>query len=173
MPINRTANASYDGQELTAYGEKGVNLSFGGLLIQPLIGLQYIDLERDAFKETGAGDLNLNVNKDHVNSLRLSAGGRIAPELPDGFFGAITPEFRGRWVHEFLNDDQAISSNFAGAPGANFIVNSAELGRNFGLVGAGLNAQLSPLVNLYVDYDFLFSSSLESHSGSGGLEFLW
>lgn len=173
MPITRSARANYHGDELSAYFEKGLNLSYAGWRIQPLVGIQYIAMEREDFRETGAGAVGLLVNEDHVNSLRLSAGGRIAPELPEGFFGAIIPELRGRFVHELLDDDQAISASFAGAPGGNFIVNSAELGRNFGIVGAGLNAQLTPAVNLFVDYDFTFSSSLEAHAGSGGLEFLW
>jgi autotransporter-associated beta strand protein len=167
-----TANADYDGQQFIAYGEKGLNLCFGGLRVQPLVGLQYIALQRDAFTESGAFPFNLAVAEDHVNSLRLSAGGRIAPELPPGFFGAIIPEFRGRWVHELKDDDQTLSAAFAGG-GNNFAVTSAELGRNFGVVGAGITAQLSPLVNLYLDYDYTFSSSLEAHAGSGGLEFLW
>jgi outer membrane autotransporter protein len=171
--INRTARADYDGHEFTAYIEKGLNLNWFGWRVQPLIGLQYLALNREGFQETGAGALNLTVNKDHVNSLRFSLGGRIAPEPPQGVVGAIVPEIRGRWVHEFLDDDQAISSNFAGAPGANFIVNSPELGRNFGIVGAGLNIQLGPLANLFLDYDYQFSSQLESHAGTGGLEFLW
>jgi autotransporter-associated beta strand protein len=167
-----TANGDYDGQQFVAYGEKGLNLCFGGLRVQPLVGLQYIALQRDAFTETGAGPFNLVVAEDHVNSLRLSAGGRIAPELPPGFFGAIIPEFRGRWVHELMDDDQTLSAAFAGG-GNNFAVTSAELGRNFGMLGAGITAQLSPMVNLYLDYDYTFSSSLEAHAGSGGLEFLW
>ena len=68
---------------------------------------------------------------------------------------------------------ETLSAAFSGAPGNNFAVTSAELGRNFGVVGAGVTAQLSPLVNLYLDYDYTFSSSLEAHAGSGGLEFLW
>jgi outer membrane autotransporter protein len=167
-----TANGNYDGQQFVAYGEKGLNLCFAGMRVQPLVGLQYIALQRDAFTESGAGPFNLVVAEDHVNSLRLSAGGRIAPELPPGFFGAIIPEFRGRWVHELKDDDQTLSAAFAGG-GNNFAVTSAELGRNFGVVGAGVTAQLSPMVNLYLDYDYTFSSSLEAHAGSGGLEFLW
>ena len=171
--INRTARADYDGHEFTAYVEKGLNLNWYGWRVQPLMGLQYLTLNREAFQETGAGALNLTVNKDHVNSLRFSLGGRIAPEPPAGVVGAIVPEFRGRWVHEFMDDNQAISSNFAGAPGANFIANSSKLGRNFGIVGAGLNIQLGPLAHLFLDYDYQFSSQLRSHAGTGGLEFLW
>ena len=60
-----------------------------------------------------------------------------------------------------------------GRRAANFIVKSPELGRNFGIVGAGLNIQLGPMAHLFLDYDYQFSSQLESHAGTGGLEFLW
>ncbi len=171
--INRTAKGDYNGHEFNAYLEKGANLYMGGATVQPLMSLQYVLLNQEDFTETGAGAANLMVDPDTVNSLRFALGGRISGTLPVGVWGVVTPEFRARWVHEFLDTDQVVTNSFSGAPGANFAIQGVDLGRDYGVIGVGVSANITPTTLLTLDYDLQFSDALSAHTGRGGLEFIW
>ncbi len=52
-------------------------------------------------------------------------------------------------------------------------VHGVDLGRDWALVGTGLNLPLASSANLFVAYDAQFNAYQAFHVGSGGVELAW
>lgn len=76
--IDRTAKSTPDGANLSAYLNLGYDFKVNNFTFGPIIGGQYAHATIAPFTETGAGSLNLRVDRQDVNSLRSMIGGHIA-----------------------------------------------------------------------------------------------
>ncbi len=166
--INTSAEGRYDGTEYSGYAEGGYrfDLSLAGrpLALTPVASLQALRLDTGSYTETGAGALNLSVSADRVSSVKSGLGMAVAMPfvLDDG--RRITPELRGRWLHEFADTTVAVDSRFAAAGGAAFQVSSDSLGRDSAVLGAGLQADLGPRLGFAAGYDVQLQSGLTVHA---------
>jgi len=150
-----TANVgSNTGNQFAAQASIGTDLQWGSLIATPEAGLQYTSVQIGAFTETG--NAALAIGKDDVDSLRSSLGVRLRQDW-NAAFGTLRPEVRAAWQHEFLDDQRSIRASFVDAalPGS-FEAISAGLGRNFGIVGAGLSASLGQQSTVSFNYDYKF-----------------
>ena len=77
------------------------------------------------------------------------------------------------WRHEFLDDNQAFSAAFLEDPATQFQIISAEQARDTIVANLGLGAQLSKSVTVFLDYNGLFSSTMNTHAASAGLRATW
>jgi outer membrane autotransporter protein len=170
--INRTAQASFDGDEFSLYVESGLTGCWRSWVLQPLVGVQFIHLHHDDFAETGASALDLTLPQNGFDSLRLALGARIAHSFYSEKCRRIVPELRVRWMHEFLDDASVIAPGFSLAGGA-FQVRGASLSRDFLSLGAGLTIELNDRVSLFGSYDAQISASENGHGGNGGLQVVW
>jgi outer membrane autotransporter protein len=167
--INTAATANYSGWQGYAYGERGV--TFGGprLALQPFGALQYVYLRQNSFNEDGAGVLNLDGRGSDANSLRTFVGGR-ALFRPHS---RLSPQVRAAWVHELLSTSSIVNAHFGAVGGGAFAVQGLSLGRDWALVGGGLNWQLSGGWSLWGNYDAMVNARQVFHVGSGGVQFVW
>ena len=110
--LTRVAEGDSDGWQGFAYGERGLNLALAdGRTFQPFVGLQYVYARQNAFSETGAGVMGLDVAGIDTHSLRSIVGGRMLMESRINHFGAtVTPEVRGSWMHEYLGTTRSVRS---------------------------------------------------------------
>lgn len=171
--VNRTAESEFSSGQFAFYVEAGGNRNFGNYFLQPLIGLQYVNVSQDAFNETGADSLNLAIPKTTTDSLRSALGGRIARPFFTESGAMVTPEIRARWMHEFFNDPQSVSPSFATAPDDSFTIRGVKLGRDFLVLGAGITAELTPSISAFANYDAQVSVHEQAHGGNGGLKWVW
>lgn len=168
--INRTAEGSHGGWQAGIYGEHG--LTFGGNLacFQPYGALQYVYLGQESFTETGADSINLDVGQIDYNTLRTILGGRLTSNI-------LGPslEFRGQWIHELLDETTPIvSGQWAGGGGVPaFGIKGATLGRDWGLVGMGIDWQYSPQLRFFGGYDWQVNDRQSFHVATGGLHYIW
>jgi autotransporter-associated beta strand protein len=129
----------------------GKEWHWGGLTFGPSVGLSYVNLQVDDFDESGGYSTNLHVNDWSSESLRSRIGGTA--RFTGRFCGvAITPHFSGYWQHEFLDGNQNITSNFEYLPVGSFTVNSPQGDRDTALLDAGVDAQVSGNVGVFLDY---------------------
>jgi fibronectin-binding autotransporter adhesin len=171
--IDRTATANFDANEFSAYVETGLYRHVGAVVVQPLAGLQYINLERDGFTETGADALNLTVGRNSSNSFRGILGARVARPFMTESCRLIVPEVRARWMHEFLDEEEIISPSFAGVGSGSFAIQGVDAGDDFLILGTGVTAGLSDRVSVFVNYDAQFSENETAHGGNGGVQVVW
>ena len=154
MAVGTPNVSSNTGNQFAAQASIGTDLRSGAWVVTPEAGLQYTAVQIGAFTETGAAALN--VGKDDVDSLRSSLGVRVQHEWLGGW-GAFRPEVRAAWQHEFLDDQRGIQASFVDAalPGS-FDTVTAGIGRDFGLVGAGLSASIGQQSTVTFNYDYKF-----------------
>jgi outer membrane autotransporter protein len=165
-----TAAGNYNGNQVGSYLEVGYSLPLGRLQIQPIGAVQYLSLWRNGFSETGAGVADLSGVSVHADSWRSYLGGRIT--IPWGGAMCWLPEVRGFWVHEYSADTRGLGAQFAGG-GPEFLVYGQNLGRDWGLFGAGLTGQFGQRVRIGLHYDGYFTSNAQSHGGMGQLQLTW
>jgi len=123
---------------------KGERLSLGAVG-----GLHYVNVDIDAYTETGVGALGAAVSARSVDSLRSQLGGELALHL-DPSTAMVVPMLRVVWNHEFMDDPLAVTSAFAGAPGVTFSAPGPDLGTDWATVGFGVSGRVSADTNFYL-----------------------
>lgn len=172
LPGAVTARGDYTGNQFSTYLEGGATYALGGWDLQPLVNLQYIALQQNGFTETGAGAAGLTVRSSVNDSLRPGVGLRVArPTIVGGVI--VVPDLHARYAYELLDPDRLVTANLGGVVGGGFTTAGNQLGRNFGLLGLGLNAAFTPNFGGYLGYDATTADRSVSHAGSGGLQFAW
>ncbi|HEX4141928.1 MAG TPA: autotransporter domain-containing protein [Pirellulales bacterium] len=171
--INSTATANYGGWQSQAYLERGVTLQGSKMSIQPYAALQYLYVRQNSFTETGAGVMDLKVAGIDANSLRSLIGVRLAGNSWYVNERPITPVARALWLHEFLSTSTGLNAQFAPIGGNNFAVTGTSLGRDWAILGAGLNWNLGHGWQTYANYDAQVNVQQTFHVGSGGFQYSW
>ncbi len=171
---SQTLQGNYVGHQFGAYAETGFKFDASYVHFQPLVGLQYLSLAQRGFDETG-GSAALNVAGSQADSLRANLGGRIVIHSMTGPRGAVwTPYWQGRWVAELLNNDRIVNASFNGVPiGGTFTTHGNSLGQNYGVLSKGLNVQVTNNWSLFGNIDLMFGSRFNTHTGSGGILYVW
>jgi uncharacterized protein with beta-barrel porin domain len=101
--IDRTADASYNGKDITAYIGAGYHLYSEGFTITPLASLQFTNLAINGYTETGAGDIDLQVNSQNYNFLESGLGVKFARPFDLGDATFFLPDMHFKWLYEILN----------------------------------------------------------------------
>ena len=171
--INRTAQANFAAYEYSAYIEEGMLMIAGcGWKMQPYTALQYINVQRDRFVESGANSLNLDVAKSQTDSLRGITGVRFAGEWCC-CEQTFVPNLHGSYVREFLKESRFISASLDGTAGSNFIIAGDSLGHDFGVVGGGLSWVCNEHCQITTGYDYTKSRRSGSNNGTAGVQVTW
>ncbi len=169
-----TADGSYNANQLGVLLEAGQNQSLGNFVVQPLVGLQFINLWTDSFAENATGGVGLNVDDQSDSSLRGSVGGRLLRPMTLRGGRTFVPEMQARYMYEFLDSSQSIGATFAGAaPGAPFAIQGVSAGNSFIVYGAGGSLVLNDSFSIYGHYIGQASDQMTSHTGTGGFQFRW
>ncbi len=172
--INTTASANYGGWQSQAYLERGITLQGSKGSIQPYAALQYLYVRQNSFTETGAGVMNLKVAGIDANSLRSLIGVRLAGNAGLSLGGGpITPVARALWLHEFLSTSTGLNAQFAPIGGTSFAVTGTSLGRDWAILGTGLNWNMGRGWQAYANYDAQVNVVQTFHVGSGGFQYTW
>lgn len=171
--IASQAAGNYDGWQSVAYGEYGRALNVGRGRLTPYAGLQYIYLRRNGFMESGAGPANLTVAGIDAHSLRNVLGVRFDRTYRARLGRGLTPQVRAAWLHEYLDTATVASNRFVGVGGTSFAAQGLDLGRDWALLGAGLNWQLTTNWSLAANYDSQINQNQTFHAGSGTLTYVW
>jgi outer membrane autotransporter protein len=115
--VDRTAEAEFSGQDYTAFVNTGYHFSAQKFTITPIVSLQYSHLNISDYTETGAGDINLNVESQDYNFLESGLGVKVEREF--SYRGrSFIPEIHFKWLHELLNPklEQTAAFAVAGSP---------------------------------------------------------
>ncbi len=171
--LNLTAQGDYDGWQGFAYLERGFILhETERFSTQPFAALQYVHVRQNGFTETGAGAANLSVDGLDDDSLRSLVGVRTQVRTVPSR-AKITPEFRAVWVHEFLDVNSPVVATFAPVGGSSFIAEGLNMGRDWALVGTGLNCYLGRGWSAQANYDAQVNDRAAFHVGSGSVQKSW
>lgn len=165
--INRTAKASYGGQQYSAFvaaGYRYYNRWCG--IITPIAGLQYSCIHVNPYHEHGAGDLDLHVQHQTYNFLESSLGLKFS-KLIQTCRGAFVPEIHALWLHDFFGDDMSLKTTFSGVAteAGTFKTKGPAQDRNWGDVGISLSFISCMKLAVQLAYNFEFSRNYHSNEG--------
>ena len=118
--------------------------------------------------------MDLKVSGINANSLRSLIGVRVAGYgLTTNSGCQITPVARALWLHEFLSTNTGLNAQFAPIGGSSFAVTGTSLGRDWAILGTGLNFGLGHGWQAYANYDAQVNVQQVFHVGSGGFQYTW
>ncbi len=146
--VDRTAASSPDGNQHTAYWAAGYDMKKNNWIITPNISMQYTNLNTDSYAESGAGALNLNVDKQNTESLQGNIGGRLSYILTTDNT-ALMPNIRISYGYEFLRDSQNIVSRLAQGSSP-FSIQTVSPDRNSLNFGAGVSTFSKNNMSFYI-----------------------
>ena len=138
-------------QQRTATGTTGANQFLGQIeggyklgiyapasrRITPFGRFQISSVTQNAFSESGAQSLNLNVAQQTTNSQRTTIGAELGSSIGLGGDRKLDLAVRLGWQHEFADTGRPIMAAFAGAPGDAFTVFGATPQRDAALSASG------------------------------------
>jgi len=132
-----------------------------GTTISPYLNVAQVWLRSKDATETGnAAALEIASQTDSVQVSTL--GVRAAITLPTQTPMNLTADLG--WAHAFGDVDGKTSNRFAGR-GARFEISGTGVDKNQALIGAGVQAQLTPNASLHAGYQGQFGSNTNSHTG--------
>ena len=148
--IKGIASGETDASQIQAGASVAYDLLRGERLSLGAVGgLHYVNVDIDAYTETGVGALGSAVSARSADSLRSQLGGELALHL-DPTTALVVPMLRVVWNHEFMDDPLAVTSAFAGAPGVTFQAPGPDLGTDWATVGFGVSGSVSADTNFYL-----------------------
>jgi len=173
--INRTAEGSYSGYDVSGYAEGGRRIEAPSFQVTPFVSFLALRSHRNGFTETGADSLNLVTESSSSISLQSALGAKVSRRFTIGKEFSLTPEASARWLHVFGDVDARLEARFSGAPAGSgsFTVYSDEGSRDSAVVGLGLQASIGHAWSLYAYYDGQFQSDQLSHAFTGGVQYRW
>jgi uncharacterized protein with beta-barrel porin domain len=174
-------------QQRTATGSTGANQFLGQIeggykvdvyapasaSITPFGRFQISSVTQNAFSESGAQSLNLNVAQQTTNSQRTTIGADLGSSIGFGEDKKVDFAVRLGWMHEFANVARPITAAFAGAPGDSFTVFGATPLRNSAVVGLQATTHIAAATEIYLRYDGEIASGTDNHALNVGVRMSW
>jgi len=160
---NRIAKSNYNGQQYSGYLEGGYAFGVSGFAFTPLISVQYMRLQLGDYTETGAGDLNLHVDRQGYNMLQAGVGMKLAYVLTRDSL-RIIPELHGKFLYDFIGDQQQATATFTGG-GASFATKGFDPPKAGGNLGGKFTVMTKNNLSCTLNYDYEWKEGFYSHSG--------
>lgn len=110
--VNRTASSDTKGFQQAVSVGSGYQVYDGALSATFSGTLHFSRLNIDAFSETGAQELSLNIGKQTISSAVSSIGAQLQ-YTHSARWGILIPFISLSWQHEFIDDPNSITGSFA------------------------------------------------------------
>jgi autotransporter-associated beta strand protein len=172
----RTATGSTGANQFLGQVEGGYKLGLyapASATITPFGRFQISSVTQNAFSESGAQSLNLNVAQQTTNSQRTTIGADLGSSIGLGNERKLDLALRLGWMHEFADVARPITAAFAGAPGNSFTVFGATPLRNAAVVGLQATTTIAAATQIYLRYDGEIASGTDNHAINVGLRMSW
>jgi outer membrane autotransporter protein len=172
----RIATGSTGANQFLGQVETGYKLGVyapAAATITPFGRLQVSSVTQNAFSESGAQSLSLNVAQQTTNSLRTVLGAEFGGAVPLAEGHKLDLALRLGWQHELAYTGRPITASFSGAPTASFTVYGATPQSDSAILGFTANTALSETSSIYLRYDGAIGSGTDNHALSVGVRFSW
>ena len=151
--------ADYDVETFGLQAMTGYDMNVNGLGFTPEVGLRYVHIKQDAYKDSA--DQRVSANNSDILTGVIGAKVSKNFELSNGM--NIKPEARIAATYDLFNDD--VNSVVTLANGSAYAVEGEALDR-FGMeFGAGVTAEVNDNVELSLGYEGKFREDYQDHTG--------
>lgn len=160
---NRIANADYHADLFGVAFETGYGIKLGKAVFTPLASLYYNHLKVAKYEEKDAGALNLHVDEQNYDRLRMGFGGKFefAKELSLGIF---TSEVHAKYLYDPISDRTEMVSSFAGG-GTSFTTQGYKPARSGVNLGTSLTLATKKNITVSLQYDAEIREDYYAHTG--------
>src|SRR5262249_4140654 len=164
-----TARGDPNGNQFALSISGGRNFAVGALTLGPYARLDYTHVEIDSFRERGAGESNVHVKSQDIDSVVTALGGRLSYAISTAL-GVFLPTLSAEWQHELADDSQQIGASTIGGVSVN--VRTSTPDRDYFRLGAGLVAALRHGTHAFVHYDAIVGrDNFTYHGFTAGIRF--
>ena len=173
---SRTAQGQTGANQVFGQLEGGYRLDLGGRVdafVTPFARLQGYTGTQNAFSESGAQSLDLNVAAQTTGSLRSVLGAQLGGSVDVGWHDKLMAQFRLGWSHEYADTNRPVSAALAGAPTVPFTTYGASPQRDGAVVGVSANTAVADATSLYLRYEGNFSGLDSTHALTAGVCITW
>lgn len=158
------ARGDFDGDVWGLRLTGGMPLALGAnYTVTPLAGLEYNQLKQDAYTETGAGALSMQIDGVSAERLRSLVGVKIGTEYLVKSY-TMRPSVQLGWRHDFIDDGIDSTATFTGG-GAAFTTAGQDLEQDTVSIGVGVNMSKSDRFLLSVQLDTEQASGYSAYAG--------
>lgn len=164
--VGRTAQSDIDANQYTAHTSAGYRFNIqDSATVTPFLALDYTHLTQDAYTETGAGAINLNVSELSTSRTTVGGGVKLGSKIESGST-TLSPELKLATYHISGGNDTDIAAQYVGG-GEKFVTPGNDLNNMMYNIGLGLKAQISDNTTLgfAVDYDRSSDGLFEGYTG--------
>lgn len=138
---DRTARSSHNGRTYSAFLQGGYDWTPGNWVLGPSLGISWVNLHENGFRESGADSADLDIRSRNSDSLQSFLGARFVRPA-QWAETLVEPEFRVEWHHEFSPDTQDLEARLSG--GSDYFTTPArDLAEDSLFLGVGLKARWS------------------------------
>ena len=161
-----TARSQYDSNVFAAAVDARRTFQQGDTTtLTPSISAAYTQIRDDAYTETGAGGLNLDVSERSSEELVLGVDGRVDYQL--GFNALVTANLGV--AYDAMQSQNSITAAFAGAPGAAFTTLGLDPSPWMTRGGFGLSHTAANGMEISARYDVEFRNDFLNQTASVNL----
>ncbi|TXH37154.1 MAG: autotransporter outer membrane beta-barrel domain-containing protein [Rhodospirillaceae bacterium] len=163
-----TAKSEHDAHELVAAVQAGYAIDLpSNVVLTPRVGVDYLHLFEDGYKESGAGAFDLEAESSDTDSLKPHVGVSVAKTFATDNGWNLTPEMSLTYSREMLDDSHQAQVLVGGG---SFTVEGVKLTRDELALGTELTAQMSQTFELFSGYTAVLPiGNTVSHNFEAGL----
>ncbi len=151
--------ATYNVDSVVASLLAGYNFEHKNIVITPKVGLRYMQLSQESYKDS----LGTHTNKNIYNYLTALSGIEVQAPFKSWKGYLIRPTFETMVAYDVVSDDMnsvnTLSNN------ASYFIKGESLPQFSTFVNAGLEAQISANSSLLLEYNGSFRRSYQNHGG--------
>jgi len=172
LPVQEMFRSNFDGSFASVYSEVGLKHSWEWFTVRPFWGLGYTHLNTEGHAEDG-GFLSLAVKESSIDSLRSMLGLDLSVLLSQQ--RGVSVDFRSMWMHDLLfGGVQHVRTGISALGDGSLVVAGADIGRDFGVLGAGLSLDIVPKrLRVSGGYDLIINRYQTLNTGTGTVELVW
>ena len=141
--------------------------------ITPFARFQAAAVAQNAFGESGAGSINLDLAPQNTTSIRTVLGADLSSRIPLGAERTLDATLRLGWSHDYADTSRPVTASFAGAPGVAFTVYGAQPQRDAAVIGLGASTRIAEAISAYVRYDGEIATRDSAHAFIAGFRMSW
>ena len=157
--FDETLTAHYGARTAQVFGEAGYHHVFGGLAVDPFVGLAGVTASTDGFTESG-GLAALSAAPQTRSITLADFGARFAADVPVGHT-LLQLTASVAWQHAF--GDVTPTTDLAFAAGTPFTIAGVPIARDALELKAGVDWKLTPCANVGLAYSGQIASGFADH----------
>jgi len=152
----------------------GVDLGSGDWQVEPSLKLTAAQFWQAGYQARAGNALyDLSLAPAAITSVQTQLGAWLQRRVALQRGWALLPDVQAGWLHEYADEDATVTGQYAGLGAGPFNVQSAAVGRDAAVLGAGAVLQSAGSLALFLNYTGEVNGQSNAQNFSGGVRMNW